>query len=145
MTTVGDRSAREPDRHRRGRARRALAVDDDELGDERARAGVRVLDGRGRRRLADAVAEGPAVLGDRAADRGLAVRRRRAVERDGLAGRGTAVFTAIIAVGGVLTNSSAPRSLAAPAMRGWPSRSVAESPRSAGPPLSMTGASARRW
>ena len=45
-----------------------------------------MLDGGGRRVHADAVAEGPAVLGDRAADRGLAVGRPRAVEQDGLAG-----------------------------------------------------------
>ena len=57
---------------------------------------------------------------------------------------GAGVVTAKLAIGVLLWNSSAPRSLAAPLTRGWPSTSVAESPPETWP-LSMTGASGRRW
>ena len=62
----------------------------------------------------------------------------------GIEARGVGVLIAIAAVGPVLANSSAPRSLAAPDVRGWPSTSVADSPAVIWP-LSIAGASARRW
>src|SRR4051794_7211003 len=62
----------------------------------------------------------------------------------GWALRGFGVATVNAAVGTVLTNSSAPRSLPLPSSRGWPSMSVAESPAVIWPLLSA-GESVRRW